>query len=170
MYGHVNRNSSQRLIILAIALDASDPDFARSLRSLGPVQPNSTLSNSSTFSNELPNTAGSKSSPNQQHPQFFPDESQNPALLVLKARERLQQEAEAEFAKTSRSDAGGKRFLDVGTIRQVLAMRDEKGKSDTDIEKSLGLAGGVVRALGRRGVVGDVRIGKVTAEDSGIYD
>lgn len=118
----------------------------------------------------MPNIAGSKSSPNQPHPQFFPDESQNPALLVLKARERLQQEAEAEFAKTSRSDGVGKKFLDVGTIRKVLVMRDEKGKSETDIEKSLGLAGGVVRALGQKGVVGDVRIGKVTAEDSGIYD
>ncbi|KAL2055845.1 hypothetical protein ABVK25_004089 [Lepraria finkii] len=33
----------------SISLDASDPDFAASRRSLGPVQPSSTLSNSSTF-------------------------------------------------------------------------------------------------------------------------
>lgn len=154
----------------AIALDASDPDFARSLRSLGPVQPNSTLSNSSTFSNDPPNTAGSKSSPNHPHPQFFPDMSQNPALLLLKARERLQQEAEAEFAKTSRSDAEGKRFLDVNTLRQVLVMRDDKGMGERDIERTLGLAEGVVRALGQKGIVGDVRVGKVTREDSGLYD
>lgn len=38
-----------------------------------------------------------------------------------------------------------------------------------EIEKSLGLQGGVVRALGNRGVIGDVRVGKVTAEDSGLY-
>jgi len=88
---------------------------------------------------------------------------------VLKARERLQQEAEAEFAKSSRSDGGGKRFLDVNTIRQVLVMRDEKGMGEGDIEKSLGLAGGVVRALGHRGIVGDVQVGKVTGEDSGLY-
>ena len=59
--------------------------------------------------------------------------------------------------------------MDVNTIRQVLVMRDEKGMGEADIEKTLGLVGGVVRALGQRGVVGDVRVGKVTAEDSGLY-
>ncbi|KAL8879042.1 MAG: hypothetical protein Q9198_003269 [Flavoplaca austrocitrina] len=39
---------------IAINLDASDPHFAKSLRSLGPVQPSSTLSNSSTFSPTSP--------------------------------------------------------------------------------------------------------------------
>lgn len=112
---------------------------------------------------------GSKSSPNQPHPQIFPDPSQNPALLVLQARERLQQEAESEFAKTSRSDNAGKRFLDVNTIRQILVMRDDKGFSEAEIERNLGLADGMVKSLGRKGVVGDVRIGKVTAEDSGLY-
>ena len=132
------------------------------------MQPSSTLSNSSTFSPDPPNIVGSKSSPNQTHPQVFPDPSQNPALLVLKARERLQQEAEAEFALTSRS-GGKRRFLDVNTIRQILVMRDGKGMSEGEIENVLGLAGGVVRGLGPPGVVGDVRVGKATAEDSGIY-
>ncbi|KAK3178179.1 hypothetical protein OEA41_000312 [Lepraria neglecta] len=153
----------------SISLDASDPDFAASLRSLGPVQPSSTLSNSSTF-NPAPSgsSGGSKTSPNQPHPQIFPDASQNPALIVLRARERLQQEADTEFAKTGRGD-GGRRFLDVSTIRQVLVMRDDKAMGEEQIEKNLGLAKGVVRGLGAKGVVGDVRVGKVTAEDSGLY-
>ena len=100
---------------------------------------------------------------------MFPDPSQNPALLVLKARERLQQEAEAEFARTSRSDNVGKSFVDVNSIRQILVMRDEKGMSDAEIERNMGLAAGVLKKLGPKGVVGDVRVGKVTAEDSGIY-
>lgn len=100
---------------------------------------------------------------------MFPDQSQNPALLVLKARARLQKEAEAEFAKTSRSEGGGKRLMDVSTIRQVIVMRDEKGMGESEIEKSLGLAGGVVGALGQKGIIGDVRVGKVTGEDSGLY-
>lgn len=150
-------------------LDASDPDFARSLRSLGPVQPSSTLSNSSTFTGvPSPSSSGTKGSPNQPYPQIFPDASQNPALMVLKARERLQQEAEIEFAKTGRGD-GGRRFLDVSTIRQLLVMRDERGLGEEEIEKNMGLAKGVVRSLGARGVIGDVRVGKVTAEDSGLY-
>lgn len=48
-------------------------------------------------------------------------------------------------------------------------MRDDKGMGEGDIEKSLGLAGGVVRALGPKGIVGDVRIGKITGDDSGLY-
>ena len=87
---------------------------------------------------------------------------------MLRARERLQQEADTEFAKTGRGD-GGRRFLDVSTIRQVLVMRDDKAMGEEQIEKNLGLAKGVVRGLGAKGVVGDVRVGKVTAEDSGLY-
>ena len=147
----------------AISLDASNPDFAASLRSLGPVQPSSMLSNSSTFS-----TRGSKPFPNQAPSQVFPDPSQNPALMVLRARERLQREAEAEFTRTGRED-GGKRFLDVSTIRQVIVLRDDKKMAEEQIEKNLGLVKGVVRGLGPRGVVGDVRVGKVTTEDSGLY-
>lgn len=57
----------------------------------------------------------------------------------------------------------------MNTVRQVLVMRDDKGMGEGDIEKSLGLAGGVVRALGPKGIVGDVRIGKITGDDSGLY-
>lgn len=108
------------------------------------------------------------SSPNQSHPQIFPDPSKNPALMVLTARENLLQQAEVEFAKTGRGD-GGKSFLDVSTIRELLQLRDEKGMGGDEIEKRLGLAQGVVGKLGPRGVVGDVRIGKVDKDDAGIY-
>ena len=88
--------------------------------------------------------------------------------MVLAARERLQQQAEVEFAKTGRGD-GGKSYLDVSTIRQLLVMRDEKGMGGEEIEKKLGLAQGVVGRLGPRGVVEDVRVGKVDKDDAGIY-
>ena len=88
--------------------------------------------------------------------------------MVLTAREHLQQQAEVEFTKTGRGD-GGKSFLDVSTLRQLLVLRDERGLSGEEIEKSLGLAQGVVRRLGPRGVVGDVRVGKVDKDDAGIY-
>ena len=48
-------------------------------------------------------------------------------------------------------------------------LRDDKKLAEDQIEKNLGLAKGVVRGLGPKGVVGDVRVGKVTAEDSGLY-
>lgn len=88
---------------------------------------------------------------------------------MLAARERLQQQAEVEFAKTGRG-VGGKSFLDVFMIRQLIVMRDERGMSGIEIEKSLGLAQGIVERLGPRGVVGDARIGKVDKDDANICD
>lgn len=85
----------------------------------------------------------------------------NPAVRVLAARERLAGEAEREFARVrgytdDEGGAGGRRFLDVVTLRRVLVMRDEKGMGAGEIERVMGLAGGVVGRLGGRGVVGEV--------------
>lgn len=136
-----------------IDLDASDPQFAASLRSLGPVTPSSTLSNSSHFP-PSPLSAPSTNPSSTSH-QVFPDPSQNPAIQVLTARENLAKEAEAEFARVRYEGGGGKRFLDVMTIRQILMFRDEKKLAGADIEKKLGLATGTVARLGPRGVVGE---------------
>lgn len=102
---------------------------------------------------------------------MFPDPAMNPAVQVLAARERLAGEAEREFARVRgyvdeevRGVVGegtnGRRFLDVMAIRQVLVMRDEKGMREGEIERKMGLAGGVVGRLGGRGVVGEVEMGK----------
>jgi len=141
----------------AINLDASDPKFAASLRSLGPVTPSSTLSNSSRFSPSP--SAAPLTNPSNSNQQVFPDPSQNPAILVLTARENLAKEAEAEFARVRYEGGGGRRFLDVMTVRQVLMMRDEKHITDTDIEQKLGLANGVVKRLGKKGVVEEASMG-----------
>ncbi|KAL8857936.1 MAG: hypothetical protein Q9178_005555 [Gyalolechia marmorata] len=154
----------------SINLDASDPDFARSLRSLGPVQPSSMLSNSSTFSPTGPPSASTSSEPqspqnlSQPQPQIFPNHLLNPALQVLSRRAELAQEAEAEFTRL-RGGGEGRRFLDVVKIREVLTMRDAKGMSEGEIEKRLGLKRGVVGRLGGQGVVSEAGLGG--ARDTG---
>lgn len=75
----------------------------------------------------------------------------------------MAEEAEREFAKAR--VGGERRFLDVGTIRSVLAMR-EQGVGEGEIERRMGLGRGVVGLLRR---VGHVSVGKVDAGDSGIY-
>lgn len=130
----------------AINLDASDPDFAQSLRSLGPVQPNPTLSPTSAFN---PASAAQAST--------GPDPRKNPALAVLDARARLQDEAEREFLEAGRQGHEGRQFLDVYTIRQMLVMRDERGAEAGSIERALGLREGSVARLGDRGVLGLVQ-------------
>lgn len=133
----------------AINLDASDPDFARSLRSIGPVQPNPTLSPTSAFPHPgNPNNAAQASRP------AGPDPRKNPAIAVLDSRARLQDEADIEFQQAGRRGHEGRQFLDVYMIRQILVQRDEKGKSASEIERSMGLKKGVVDRLGARGVVG----------------
>lgn len=153
----------------AINLDASDPTFAQSLRTLGPVTPSSTFSNSSTFSsssshqqhqqNQNQHTPNSPSSSPQ-----FPSLASNPALQILSARSRLAAEAEREFARAARAGSGSsssdddarRRFVDVVTLRQALTLRDRQSVPAEEIERRLGLERGVVGMLGRKGVVGDV--------------
>ncbi|CAK4032063.1 Hypothetical predicted protein [Lecanosticta acicola] len=125
----------------AINLDASDPDFAQSLRSIGPVQPNPTLSPTSAFS------------PGQNIRPQAPNPRSNPALAVLEARSKLQDGADREFLEAGRRGHQGREFLDVYTIRQILTLRDEQRRKTDDIEKALGLKRGVVDRLGASGVV-----------------
>lgn len=176
---------------IAITHDSSDPDLALNarLKTLGPVQPNPTLSASSTFNSRPPlraphqnassplkvTTSTSTSTdpslttshfrPSASNPQqtIFPTSASpsssqnprsNPAVSLLTARFRLAAEAEREFALTGKSSAGGRRFLDVVTLRQVLVMRDETRLKAGEIERRLGLERGVVERLGERGVVG----------------
>lgn len=42
----------------------------------------------------------------------------------------------------------------MGSIRKLLVLRDERGVSDMEIERVMGLREGVVGGLGGRGVVG----------------
>ena len=126
----------------AINLDASDPDFARSLRSLGPVQPNPTLSPSSAFGQPTSNSG------------VVPDPRKNPAIAVLHARARLQAKAEVEERAGRGPGAKGREFLDGFEMRQVLTMRDVQGMKPELIERKMGLKEGVVARLGVSGVLG----------------
>ena len=91
--------------------------------------------------------------------QKFPSPASNPAIQVIDARNRLAQAAEAEFSQTGRKGFQGREFLDVLLIRQALMLRDDKGLSDSEIEKRLELKSGVMARLGRKGVVGEAVVG-----------
>jgi hypothetical protein len=168
-------------VSVVIERDSSDPDLLLNarMRQLGPVSPNPTMSNSSTFNTSshlrAPPDRFSHPSPSHSHtqsstaPQFQPSASnpeqsifptgnnaggrENPAVSLLTARYRLAEEAEREFASIGRKGSEGRTFLDVVTLRQVLVLR-ERGVEEGEIERKLGLGRGVVGRLGRRGVVG----------------
>lgn len=123
----------------AIDLDGRDPHFAASLRSIGPVNPNPTLSHSSTFNRGSTQTV-------------FPTAS-NPALLAVSARQRITEAAQEEMDRMARGEHTERQFLDALTIQQVLNMRDLQRMPPKEIERNLRLKEGTVRRFGREGVV-----------------
>ncbi|KAL4885542.1 hypothetical protein BJY04DRAFT_214338 [Aspergillus karnatakaensis] len=141
LYSKHNTNNQN---LIAIDLDGRDPHFAASLRSLGPVTPSPTLSNSSTF-----NQPQSQST---NYPTVFPPAS-NPALLALNSRQRITREAERESEDMGRANFPGRRYLDALTIRQAIVMRDKQGLGDGEVERTLRVRKGVLGGLGK-GVVG----------------
>ncbi|GAB1204356.1 hypothetical protein APSETT445_003009 [Aspergillus pseudonomiae] len=128
----------------AIDLDGRDPDFAASLRGIGPVSPAPTLSNSSTFA-QRGNSVQT----------VFP-RAANPALLVVTARQKIAKAAEREVELVGRPGFAGREYLDALTIRQALSMRDRQGLPAGEIERLLRLKKGVVDRLGQKGVVSEV--------------
>ncbi|KAM5434397.1 hypothetical protein McanMca71_007999 [Microsporum canis] len=134
----------------AIDLDARDPDFDASLRSIGPVTPTPTLSRSSTFNQARERNASLPGVMRQ-------EDVTNPSLLTLLSRTRISAEAEADMESLGRRNHEGRRFVDVVSLKQIISMRDEQGVSEDMIEKQFGLKKGVLGALGPKGVVADVR-------------
>ncbi|GLI78867.1 hypothetical protein PoHVEF18_007189 [Penicillium ochrochloron] len=106
----------------AIDLDGRDPDFAASLRHIGPVNPFPTLSNSSTVNRGSMQTV-------------FPSAS-NPALLAVTARTRIGKAAQEEIDAIGHGDFAGRQFLDAFTISQALTMRDQQKMPRREIERS----------------------------------
>ncbi|RKF64213.1 hypothetical protein OnM2_020022 [Erysiphe neolycopersici] len=81
----------------------------------------------------------------------------NSAVALLIARNLFSKEAEAEFANIGKSGSKRRRYLDLDTVTQILVLRDTKGGlGNEEIERRLELGDGVVKLLGKKGVVGIV--------------
>jgi hypothetical protein len=124
------------------------PEFANRLHQMGIVQPNPTFSPSSIAS-PLPDASGIRQSLSTPR---FPSSSNNATLGVLEIRRQLEARARQELDNMGKSTDKGKEFLDIGTIKKILVLRQE-GVSATDTEARLGLKPGVVARLGPQGIV-----------------
>ncbi|KAF4431426.1 hypothetical protein F53441_13902 [Fusarium austroafricanum] len=126
----------------AVRADAMDPDFptgdfSRRLHQMGIADSNPTYSPSSTAATPLGPSAPSG-------PTFAPSRS-NPTLVALGARDRLQEEAEEDFANMGR---GGRRFLDMRTLVDAMKLRD-RGMPEKDIEARFRIQSGLLSKLGQ---------------------
>ena len=83
----------------------------------------------------------------------FPSPQDNPALRILQARQRIQNEAEDELENVGRPSFRGRRYVDAGTLTLAL-MRRKHGEPDSRIEEALGI---------RKGRLAAIREGMVTA-------
>ncbi|KAK4157774.1 hypothetical protein C8A00DRAFT_11425 [Chaetomidium leptoderma] len=140
----------------AIRADSMDPngperisaDFAGRLQKMGIVQPNPTYSPSSIASpfSDASGIEQSLSTPR------FPSASKNATLGALEVRRQLEARARGELENMGKSTDKGREFLDIGTVKQILVLR-QGGASATDIETRLRLKPGVVARLGPQGIV-----------------
>jgi len=74
---------------------------------------------------------------------------------MLNRRQTLAAQAEAEFEQLGKKGFPGREFIDVMTVRQALAMRDQKGMQADEIEERLNLKPGLMAKLGDRGIVSE---------------
>lgn len=132
-----------------------DAGFSARLKQMGVAQPNPTYSPSSTakpFPFSGPSSHQFPPTPNYPN---YPSAANNTTLGVLEARRRLEEQAELEFENIGKSTDKGREFLDVGTIRKILVLR-QQGEDPSKIEGKLKLKSGVVKRLGRPGIVAAV--------------
>jgi len=107
----------------AIIRDAADPDFQSMLKTVGAVQ--------------IPDAARD----------FDTQHMKNPQLRTLSRRQQL---ADDQLEESTNPATRSKRsWVEVGTIQEILRLRDEQGWEPEKIEKQLGLAKGVVGRLGK---------------------
>ncbi|KAL7954902.1 hypothetical protein V8C34DRAFT_260251 [Trichoderma compactum] len=135
----------------AVRADATDPDFApadfsRRLHQMGIVQPNPTLSNSSTAKPNLsPESLDVPPGP------LFPPAKRNTTLSVLEARRRLEQMAAEDLENMGREE-GRRRQADMRTIVDAVRLLNN-GFPLADVEKRLRLSPGLLSKLGPAGVL-----------------
>ncbi|KAK2938130.1 hypothetical protein FoTM2_001348 [Fusarium oxysporum f. sp. vasinfectum] len=112
---------------------------ARQPRAEAPKPKSKTLGNSAKDDAATP--LGPSAPPG---PSFAPSRS-NPTLVALSARDRLQDEAEEDFANMGRE---GRRFLDMRTLVDAMKFRD-RGIPEKEIESRLRIQPGLLSKLGQ---------------------
>ncbi|KAF2279543.1 uncharacterized protein EI97DRAFT_430595 [Westerdykella ornata] len=142
-----------------IDLEGPDPGLAARLQSIGAVQPNPHYSPSSMSSLDPRRGSTSADIPfdmAEAPPHHsFPNPRDNPALRVLEARQRIQDQVDQEQENSNRKGFQGRSHIDAGTI-QLALMRQKRGEPDSRIEAAFGLKKGRLAVL-KRGVVETVQ-------------
>ena len=84
---------------------------------------------------------------------IFPSATNNPALLLVRARERIGKQWEMESDNRGRASFVGRTLMSAKDIREALVLRDEGGKTSQEVEKQMGLKPGVLDQFVAKGIV-----------------
>lgn len=76
--------------------------------------------------------------------------------MIVKARERINQQYEDEMEGLGRPSFTGRTLVSAKDITEALKMRDQGGISSEEIEKQLRLKPGILSRLGKPGVFANV--------------
>ena len=131
-----------------VELDARDPDFGSALRKVGVARP---------IAERKPNEDyfPTSSQPMHSGQNIFPSQVNNPAMLLVQARQKIAQQWDAELENQGRPSFAGRTLLSAQEIRQALTSR-EAGKSSQEVEKQMRLKRGLLDQLVPEGVVANV--------------
>ncbi|KIX06588.1 uncharacterized protein Z518_04564 [Rhinocladiella mackenziei CBS 650.93] len=133
-----------------IELDGRDPHFGSALRRIGPAKP---ASEARPHEEAFPTS----SQPMQLGQNIFPSSPNNPAMMLVKARQRISKQWESEIDNRGRPSFPGRTLLGAKDIREALTLRDEKGRTSREVEKQMGLKPGILDQLLTKGVVANAR-------------
>ncbi|CAI7564339.1 unnamed protein product [Penicillium pancosmium] len=134
-----SKEQASRTKSTAIDLDGRDPDFAASLRSIGPVDP----------------TQGFPTANRSSMQTVFPS-APTAAWLVHTARQRAAKIADEEAARMRMGHHGDRSLADAFLIQQALQMRDVQNLPADEIESIMGLKSGFIEKLGGKGIVSKI--------------
>lgn len=136
-----------------VELDARDPQFGDALKRLGPA-----ISVERAAPHQAAFPTSSQPPLGQQGKNIFPssDPTANPSLMIVKARDRINQKYDEEVEGIGRSSSGGRTLVSAKDIKEAIRMRDQGGMSSEEIEKQLRLKSGILSRLGKPGVFANV--------------
>ncbi|KIW71895.1 hypothetical protein PV04_00123 [Phialophora macrospora] len=132
-----------------VELDARDPQFGSALRQVGAAR---------SITERRPNEDyfPTSSQPMHSGQNIFPSQPNNPAVLLVQARQRIARQWESELENQGRPSFAGRTLMSAQELRQALTSRDDAGKSSNEVEKQMRLKPGILDQLVAKGVVANV--------------
>ncbi|KAJ9606150.1 hypothetical protein H2200_009111 [Cladophialophora chaetospira] len=132
-----------------VELDARDPQFGSALRQVGAAR---------SITERKPNDDyfPTSSQPMHSGQNIFPSQANNPAVMLVQARQRIARQFEEEMENQGRPSFAGRTLMSAQELRQALNLRDEGGRVTQEVETQMRMKPGILDQLVAKGVIANV--------------